>query len=88
MIKNEKMKNRIGLSTIWWKTHLKYGKFYNNKFKFTLTDPMSDVFIFFKKIVEKRGGRKQYRFKEKSRNREVFNQNASKNTCFGKPHEF
>ena len=43
--KNEKMKNRIGLDTIWWKTPLKYNKFYNNKVKFTLTDPMSDFFI-------------------------------------------
>ena len=36
MEKNEKLKNRIGLDTIWWKTHQKYGKFYNNKVKFTL----------------------------------------------------
>ena len=53
--KNEKRKNRIGLDTIWWKTHLKYGKFYNNKVKFTLTDPMSDVFIFSRKSLKKEG---------------------------------
>ena len=87
MIKYEKMKNRIGLSTIWWKTHLKYGKFYNNQFKFTLTDPMSDVFIFSRKSLKKEGVASNS-FKEKSRNREVFDQNYSKNTCFGKPHEF
>ena len=46
MEKNEKLKNRIGLDTIWWKTHQKYDYFYDNKVKFTLTDPMSDFFIF------------------------------------------
>ena len=44
MEKNEKLKNRIGLDTIWWKTHQKYDYFYDNKVKFTLTDPMSDFF--------------------------------------------
>jgi len=53
--KNEKLKNRIGLDTIWWKTHQKYGKFYNNKVKFTLTDPMPDIFIFSRKSLKKEG---------------------------------
>ena len=44
--------------------------------------------VFFKENRLKKGGRKQYRFKEKYRNREVFDQNASKNICFGKTHEF
>ena len=33
----------------------KYGKFYNNKVKFTLTDPMSDIFIFSRKSLKKEG---------------------------------
>jgi len=46
--KNEKMKTRIGLDTIWWKQHLKYDRFCSNKVKFTLTDPMSDFLFFWK----------------------------------------
>ena len=51
--KNEKMKTRIGLDTIWWKKHLKYEIFCSNKVKFTLTYPMSDFFIFLKKSLKK-----------------------------------
>ena len=49
MEKKWKMKNRIGLDTIWWKTPLKHSKLYNNKVKYTLTDPLSELFIFLKK---------------------------------------